>query len=303
MGFASDYRTIVSVKGSAKINKLLRAGQFYNNYYKAIDFSLDFAEMGNSKMIYSIPLNPPTKPSSMFFADLQVHFIEKSKLFENSAPEKPFAICFMVRPQKYIDYEKYMYSMEQDYNHELLHLDDLIENFDKDPLFLSRGYNYSFNSLRRAGKRNIVSLAHCIDYEFDKLFRLEPKALSIDYEELDRGIIYIPVPEESQLITYNSPTCKEYIQAKIVFQTTYLKSDLIAFSRSFDAIEAIESVTIEAVNRYGKDIFGDNPYKLYETIAGLFSPILYKDIKRNIQNLEARVLNSKYTPDFNLMWK
>ncbi|NLL13446.1 MAG: hypothetical protein GX267_08585 [Fibrobacter sp.] len=300
MSFASDYLTLVSVSGSAKVNKLLRAGQFYNNNFQAVSFALEY--VSNGKLIFTIPLDPPTPPSAIFFADLQVHFIEKSKLYENASPGEPFAVFFIVRPQKHLDIKGIKCSIEQDFKHELLHHDDLIEIFDTDSDFLSRGYNFSFNSLRVARKRDLNSIVKCVDYEVDKIFRLEPKALSIDYKEAG-GEIYLPIPGESQVIVQGFETSKEYIQAKIVFQIIFLQSDLVSFAKDNDAAAVIESAIFEAVNKYGKDVFGNSAVKNFKALAGIYSIILYKDRHKNILNMEARIFNSKYTPDYELLWE
>ena len=153
-----------------------------------------------------------------------------------------------------------------------------------------------------ARKRDLNSIVKCVDYEVDKIFRLEPKALSIDYKEAG-GEIYLPIPGESQVVVQGFETSKEYIQAKIVFQIIFLKSDLISFAKDNDAAAVIESAIFEAVNKYGKDVFGNSSLKNFKALAGIYSIILYKDRHKNILNMEARIFNGKYTPDYELLWE
>ena len=77
MSFASDYQTLVSVSGSAKVNKLLRAGQFYNNNFQAVSFALEY--VSNGKLIFTIPLDPPTPPSGIIFCRSSGSFHREDK--------------------------------------------------------------------------------------------------------------------------------------------------------------------------------------------------------------------------------
>lgn len=254
MGYKQDYQEIITKKNFTKLNKLMESGNLIADY-KHSDFKI-----GNDSGInyLNVTIDTENEPSN-YASFLMIIYLKRKELFNNSTEKEIFPLMIIVKPNKIDEMGEKYRSNETDFNHEFMHLKDLIEIFEQEPDFIYRGYNYALSNFTRTGKRKPDDIIKCIDYEVEKIFKIEPKAMKSDFEAGDK---IIPIPFLFSLVEYECKDSTEYIKMKIFEYLKSLMSKLEeALNPDSELTKVINSGLERSINKFAKEVFGEEAYK------------------------------------------
>ena len=163
-----------------------------------------------------------------------------------------FYLPVIVKPRKLPEIAKKYFSEENSIEHELMHVSDILRWIDEDPpAYIESFLNYGRESVTED------ALDKGIDFEVRKIFLLEPQAIGHDF---DNGEDMIIEPFFFGIfLEYRCSTKQEFIEMKTADYIVELKH---MFEEKFPRKkDEIESFFEESVEKYGKEVFGTDPYR------------------------------------------
>jgi hypothetical protein len=163
--------------------------------------------------------------------------------------------------------------------HELRHVHDILSYIEKYPDFPE-----NYRKFGMSGDVSIEDLPKSMDMELSKLFFLEPAASKLDY---NNGETYILINLDDtfngKLGCYHCRDINEYVGLQ-------MKSNLYRIRMRYQmkypndkmASKFIEQELNKALNKYGKDVFGQNPVQGLKDLEKRTSvPIMFAMAKAN----------------------
>lgn len=167
-----------------------------------------------------------------------------------------FYLPVIVIPQTYPDIAKEYYSEEHSIAHELIHIADILQWIDDEPTYIDHVLQYGHETVTED------TLGSSIDFEVQKIFKLEPRAMGNDFENGEDMIIEPFLFGVS--MKYQCQTKTEYIEIKMADYITNLKE---MYVKKFQhRKETIEHLFKESIEKYGKTIFGHTPYTTLQKV-------------------------------------
>ncbi len=136
---------------------------------------------------------------------------------------------------------------DQDINHELYHLYQLIEYIDKKPDYIRRSMKYN------VGSCSLDDLNESIKFEVGKIFNMEIPALKSDFDMGHNDILFY---DEGTITKVAINDRNEFLRYNIISYTSSLNAKY--FERFPENKEEISTNFRKEINRQGKDLFGDN---------------------------------------------
>ncbi|UZW16042.1 hypothetical protein OSC52_09575 [Clostridium pasteurianum] len=173
------------------------------------------------------------------------------------------------------EYDKYIEKYVEKHlaiEHELIHVKDILQIIDTDDKYLSNVYNYALSNIK-----SVENIEKSIDFEIYKIFKLEPRALSSDYKG---GLCMIYSDFIFGIAKYKCTSLEEYLQMEIYNYLSNLKSTYIEKFENNKKI--IENIFKEKINKYGNEIYGENPYAEYKKVKDEF---IHKLLKYSTENM------------------
>jgi hypothetical protein len=154
--------------------------------------------------------------------------------------------------------------------HELFHIADILTLIEQRPDYPRRVLMYAMNNIK-----DDTFLVESIDLEIFKIFYIEPRALTYDYNNGEHRVLS---PLGRYIVYYDCSTCKEYIQMKLLEYLDFLEGFYI---EKFSRKEFIRQEIQKAVNTYGREVFGETPHDTLNKVKrGYAEKILFAMLKR-----------------------
>ena len=190
------------------------------------------------------------KPKEIFAAMFIGVFVDIKPMLPDYPDEwyyLPFIQYCPTYPKKYQAY----IDRELSIIHEITHIKDILALIEKNPGYVDTVSKYTmFNE-----DLTLEDLEKSIDFEISKIFYLEPKALAGDYAS-GETVIYSDMMGEIK--GYPCQTVEEYVQLKIIHYKNKIKD---IYAEKFPGqYQGINELINEAINKYGKEVFGDPAY-------------------------------------------
>jgi len=136
-------------------------------------------------------------------------------------------------------------------SHETTHIKDILDLIEKQPDYPETVHKYNMNN----DDLSLADLEKSIDFEISKLFYLEPRALSMDFAN-GETVIYDDML--GKILSYPCESAEEYVQLKIIDYKNKIKK--IYGNKFPEKYHQIEELLIDAINKYGKAVYGDPAY-------------------------------------------
>ncbi len=248
MDYLSLYRKVVEKQNEDTLLHLLKETGHWEKL-QAIDFEI----IDDTTLPYILITVDYQEDVVGYFASAMIGIsLEKSYILDiqSNYNKEYFYLPLIAKPQTYPEIAKKYYSEEHAIQHELMHISDILQWIENDPTYIENVLHYSYETATED------TLDKSIDFEVQKIFTLEPQAMGHDF---DNGEDMIIEPFLFGLyMRYKCPTKTEYIEIKIADYMSNLKEMYVKnFSQKK---EAIEHFFEESVGKYGKNVFGHDPY-------------------------------------------
>ncbi|MCP4137728.1 MAG: hypothetical protein GY754_42585 [bacterium] len=161
--------------------------------------------------------------------------------------------------------------------HELIHLQSFLKIVKDDPAYPEQVYNYGIHT-----RFPVEDLENSISLVLEKLFLVEPPALTSDFE---KGESFILAQFMGRLMQYKCETLEEYLQMKMM---DYLSEYEEIYKQKFpEAIEKIKNLFDTYAAKYGKDILGEDPVEQLKELHGSYADKLLDYSLKGIDKREA----------------
>jgi hypothetical protein len=212
-----------------------------------------------------------------YFASVMIGlYIEKEFIIEidSSFNNTYFYLPIIAKPNKMPEIAKKYYSEENAIKHELIHINDILKWIEEDPTYIENAIQYNQNVVTKD------TLEKSITFEIEKIFKLEPRAMELDYEN-GEDLIIQPFIGDNYL-TYKCKAKEEYVKLKIAEYLLPLKKAYI--DKFPEKKDTIDFIFLENLDQYGKKIFGNNPYSELEKVN---SDLASKLISSNLDSLSS----------------
>ena len=135
--------------------------------------------------------------------------------------------------------------------HETAHIKDILDLIEKQPGYPETVHKYNMNN----DDLSLADLEKSIDFEISKLFYLEPRALSMDFANGETDIYNDML---GKILSYPCESAEEYVQLKIINYKNKIKK--IYGNKFPEEHHRIEELLIDAINKYGKAVYGTPAY-------------------------------------------
>ncbi|KPA14036.1 SEC-C motif domain protein [Candidatus Magnetomorum sp. HK-1] len=207
-----------------------------------------------------------------YFASVMIGlYIEKEFIIEIDSRfnNTYFYLPIIAKPNKIPEIAKQYYSEENAIKHELIHINDILKWIEEDPTYIENSIQYNQNAVTKD------TVEKSIAFEIEKIFKLEPGAMELDYDNGENLIIQPFIG--NKYLTYQCKTKKEYVKMKI---SEYLHPLKMAYIDKFpEKKDTIYSSYLKSLDQYGKKIFGNEPYKeLERVITDLASKLIASNL-------------------------
>lgn len=261
MGYAKDYDRLLTPDGYKKIRKMIDNGEIISDY-KILEFKM--AQHDDLKFFSAVIDTDDNEVT--FCAYLLVTYLEKDLLFPHVKDKRRFPVMIIVTPSKMEKTAAGLNDKDITLKHELLHLKDLRDIFDKEPSFIMKGCRNALVNAGISGKTEHAKLAECIDYEVEKIFRIEPQAMKQDFELGNRKII-IPL-DEFRYIEHQCQSSIEYVKYEIIFYLASVKSNVIEKVKDNNKLtDSVNDFVNESICKHGTNVFGKNTMVQFKAAA------------------------------------
>lgn len=118
----------------------------------------------------------------------------------------------------------------------------------------------------------------CIDYEIEKIFRIEPQAMKQDFDLGNRKII-IPV-DEFRYIEHQCRSSAEYIRYQMVLYVGAMRSRVLEKINKNDRLAKMADTLIrDSISRHGTNVFGKNTNRQFEAAVGEIAMLMFSKKK------------------------
>lgn len=143
MSYSKDYDRLLTPDGYEKLRKRIDDGKIIPDYR-----TLEFKMAQHDDLKYFSAVIDTDKDEVTFCAYLLVTYLEKDLLFPHVKDKDFFPVMIIVTPSKIEKTAADLNDKDITLKHELLHLSDLRDIFDKEPSFIMKGCR---NALVNAG--------------------------------------------------------------------------------------------------------------------------------------------------------
>jgi len=240
-GYKSVYLRVVKKANIDKIKHILNEAEYYNE--KTVE-QIEYEEKYNLSY-FSLSVDSAEHLARGAYALLDGIFIEINSIVEEW--QGLFYLPILITREITNETLKTMINPDMLKEHELYHLQCIIEHIDRFPDYIddSRKYN--------AGSCVYADIERSIEFEVTKLFSIELPAITADYEKGERNF-YLYSNGVASMATSNDKN--EFVQYNLAEYV--LKLRLAYLNRFIDKQTEISDFIAKEVNKQGENRFGEN---------------------------------------------
>lgn len=244
--------------------------EIYKNYVKKENeekIRKLFHETGEWKFLQIDALDIVEEKDRLSYILLKTHFkIDEQNLFAAAmfgifldgkeiphSESEIFYLPTILTTSHGLEISKRFTTIEQSIQHELCHLEDILQWISEEPDYISNAKRYTIDI------STIENLKQSIFFECRKIFKLEPRAYHCDFQAGETIVIQSFL---LWIIKYKCKTFEEYLIWQLASYFNKLRS---AYKIRFpERKENIDQYFREAIDIYGKEVLGENPNDILE---------------------------------------
>jgi hypothetical protein len=240
-GYKSTYYRVVTKANLEKIKHILNE----HGYYDEITVDRIVYEKKDNLPYFMLHVDSPEYIGRGAFAMLDGIFVQIDSVIREW--EDIFYLPILIVREMTNEKLKPFIDPDMLTEHELHHLQYIIEHIDQNPGYIEKSMKYN------AGSCTFADIQKSIAFEVGKIFSLELPALVSDYENGERNYYLY---DDGQASIAESRDKNEFVQYNLAQYIAKLRA---AYIRRFSEKEAeISDLLAKEVNRQGKKIFGKN---------------------------------------------